>query len=365
MSASDCPRLRRARGERRRRRARRWPRRSTRSPRSRAYGCAASRACTRLPRSASPTSPISATRSSRSTSRPARTRRSARPRSSRRSRASSATSGAGVGGAGVRASSTSTCSSSAEPGSRSTGRPRPARSRPRPIRRRRRGCSRSRIGTPASGCSCSRRWPTSRRDSFRRAGARRSRRAGASVPPSKVPTRSGRSRGGTRTVAGGSGSAEAPGPGIAPPVIAPVMLRSRHRRCPTEITRMTKIGYAAMLEQFHPTDLLDWCAQAEDAGFEAGFMVSEHFHPWTPQQGQSAFAWSFMGALGTAHERCRSGRRSRARASATTPRSSPTPRRRSGAMYPGPVLARAGRRRGAQRARRRRRTGRRSASAAR
>ncbi len=63
--------------------------------------------------------------------------------------------------------------------------------------------------------------------------------------------------------------------------------------------RMTKIGYAAMLEQFHPTDLLDWCAAAETAGFTAGFMVSEHFHPWTPQQGQSAFAWSFMGALGT------------------------------------------------------------------
>ncbi|MEA2608250.1 MAG: coenzyme F420-dependent glucose-6-phosphate dehydrogenase [Chloroflexota bacterium] len=62
---------------------------------------------------------------------------------------------------------------------------------------------------------------------------------------------------------------------------------------------MTKIGYAAMLEQFHPTDLLDYCAAAEDAGFGAGFMVSEHFHPWTPQQGQSAFAWAFMGALGT------------------------------------------------------------------
>ena len=61
---------------------------------------------------------------------------------------------------------------------------------------------------------------------------------------------------------------------------------------------MTTIGYAAMLEQFHPTDLLDWCAAAEATGFEAGFMVSEHFHPWTPQQGQSAFAWSFMGALG-------------------------------------------------------------------
>ena len=61
---------------------------------------------------------------------------------------------------------------------------------------------------------------------------------------------------------------------------------------------MTKIGYAAMMEQFHPTDLLDWCAQAEAAGFEAGFMVSEHFHPWTPEQGQSGFAWAFMGALG-------------------------------------------------------------------
>jgi coenzyme F420-dependent glucose-6-phosphate dehydrogenase len=61
---------------------------------------------------------------------------------------------------------------------------------------------------------------------------------------------------------------------------------------------MTKIGYAAMLEQFHPTELLDLCAQAEEAGFDAGFMVSEHFHPWTPQQGNAAFAWSFMGALG-------------------------------------------------------------------
>ncbi|MGH2456312.1 MAG: hypothetical protein ACRDHD_08660 [Candidatus Limnocylindria bacterium] len=61
---------------------------------------------------------------------------------------------------------------------------------------------------------------------------------------------------------------------------------------------MTKIGYACMLEQFHPTDLLDWAERAEAAGFAAGFQVSEHFHPWTPQQGQSAFAFSFMGALG-------------------------------------------------------------------
>ncbi|HET7141817.1 MAG TPA: TIGR03557 family F420-dependent LLM class oxidoreductase, partial [Candidatus Limnocylindria bacterium] len=61
---------------------------------------------------------------------------------------------------------------------------------------------------------------------------------------------------------------------------------------------MTKIGYACMLEQFHPNDLLEWAPLVEASGFEAGFQVSEHFHPWTPQQGQSAFAWSFMGALG-------------------------------------------------------------------
>ena len=61
---------------------------------------------------------------------------------------------------------------------------------------------------------------------------------------------------------------------------------------------MTKIGYACMLEQFHPTDLLDWAEAAGAAGFEAGFQVSEHFQPWTPQQGQAAFAWAFMGALG-------------------------------------------------------------------
>jgi G6PDH family F420-dependent oxidoreductase len=61
---------------------------------------------------------------------------------------------------------------------------------------------------------------------------------------------------------------------------------------------MTKIGYACMLEQFHPTDLLDWAELAGAAGFDAGFQVSEHFQPWTPQQGQAAFAWAFMGALG-------------------------------------------------------------------
>jgi len=57
------------------------------------------------------------------------------------------------------------------------------------------------------------------------------------------------------------------------------------------------IGYAAMFEQFHPTDLLRWSRQAEDTGFKA-VMASDHFHPWVPSQGQSAFVWAWMGALG-------------------------------------------------------------------
>lgn len=61
---------------------------------------------------------------------------------------------------------------------------------------------------------------------------------------------------------------------------------------------MVMVGYAAMCEQFHPNDLLRYCKQAEDAGFQAA-MVSDHFHPWTPQQGQSAFVWALLGALGT------------------------------------------------------------------
>lgn len=62
---------------------------------------------------------------------------------------------------------------------------------------------------------------------------------------------------------------------------------------------MTKkfIGYAAMFEQFAPNPLLDWCQEAEAAGF-GGIMTSDHFNPWTPQQGQSAFVWTWMGALG-------------------------------------------------------------------
>lgn len=57
------------------------------------------------------------------------------------------------------------------------------------------------------------------------------------------------------------------------------------------------VGYAASFEQFHPTDLLSYSQQAERAGFGA-VMASDHFHPWVPSQGHSAFVWAWLGALG-------------------------------------------------------------------
>ena len=66
------------------------------------------------------------------------------------------------------------------------------------------------------------------------------------------------------------------------------------------------LGYAAMFEQFKPSDLLNWSRKAEDLGFGA-VMASDHFHPWTPQQGQSGFVWAWMGALGAQTRHVRFG----------------------------------------------------------
>ena len=58
---------------------------------------------------------------------------------------------------------------------------------------------------------------------------------------------------------------------------------------------MAQIGYAAMLEQFHPRELIGFCEKAEAAGF-SGVMAADHVQPWTPQQGNAAFVWAFMAA---------------------------------------------------------------------
>jgi coenzyme F420-dependent glucose-6-phosphate dehydrogenase len=60
---------------------------------------------------------------------------------------------------------------------------------------------------------------------------------------------------------------------------------------------VSAIGYAAMLEQFTPTEVLEITAVAERHGF-TGVMAADHFQPWLPQQGQASFVWSVLSALG-------------------------------------------------------------------
>jgi len=58
---------------------------------------------------------------------------------------------------------------------------------------------------------------------------------------------------------------------------------------------MTAYGFHASHEQVHPSALLAAVQQAEQAGFDAA-MSSDHLSPWSERQGQSAFAWSWLGA---------------------------------------------------------------------
>ncbi|NLI19598.1 MAG: TIGR03557 family F420-dependent LLM class oxidoreductase [Actinomycetales bacterium] len=60
-----------------------------------------------------------------------------------------------------------------------------------------------------------------------------------------------------------------------------------------------RIGYAAALEQFHPSEILEYASYAEQHGF-SGVMAADHFQPWVPAQGQSAFVWNVLAALGMA-----------------------------------------------------------------
>ena len=57
-----------------------------------------------------------------------------------------------------------------------------------------------------------------------------------------------------------------------------------------------KIGYHCSHEQFKPSELVRFAQRAEQAGFNAG-LSSDHFHPWSESQGQSGFAWTFLGAV--------------------------------------------------------------------
>jgi G6PDH family F420-dependent oxidoreductase len=56
------------------------------------------------------------------------------------------------------------------------------------------------------------------------------------------------------------------------------------------------IGYFLSCEEHGPTELLRQARLAEQAGFDA-LWISDHYHPWTDEQGQAPFVWSVIGAI--------------------------------------------------------------------
>jgi G6PDH family F420-dependent oxidoreductase len=59
---------------------------------------------------------------------------------------------------------------------------------------------------------------------------------------------------------------------------------------------MVTLGYALSAEEFGPRRLVDMGARAEQAGLRK-LWVSDHFHPWVDEQGESSFVWSVIGGL--------------------------------------------------------------------
>jgi coenzyme F420-dependent glucose-6-phosphate dehydrogenase len=62
---------------------------------------------------------------------------------------------------------------------------------------------------------------------------------------------------------------------------------------------MAEFGYSLSAEEHLPNDLVRYAKRAEEIGFTfAG--ISDHFHPWVDQQGQSPFVWAVLGGIAQA-----------------------------------------------------------------
>ena len=57
-----------------------------------------------------------------------------------------------------------------------------------------------------------------------------------------------------------------------------------------------RFGYFLSCEEYTPQQLVEQARLAEEAGFDA-LWISDHFHPWNNEQGQSPFVWSMIGAI--------------------------------------------------------------------
>jgi G6PDH family F420-dependent oxidoreductase len=65
---------------------------------------------------------------------------------------------------------------------------------------------------------------------------------------------------------------------------------------------MTDFGLFLFSEELTPRELVRSAVAAEAAGFDK-LWISDHYHPWTDEQGQAPFVWSVLGAIDAQTER--------------------------------------------------------------
>jgi G6PDH family F420-dependent oxidoreductase len=75
---------------------------------------------------------------------------------------------------------------------------------------------------------------------------------------------------------------------------------------PQRGTPSIDIGYKLACEEHSPRALVRYVQQAEEAGFTFA-MLSDHYHPWITEQGQSPFVWSVIGSIAQATAQLRVG----------------------------------------------------------
>jgi len=59
---------------------------------------------------------------------------------------------------------------------------------------------------------------------------------------------------------------------------------------------MSRYGYFLSSEEYEPASPIEQARMAGEAGFDA-LWISDHYHPWLDEQGQSSFVWSVIGAI--------------------------------------------------------------------
>ncbi len=60
-----------------------------------------------------------------------------------------------------------------------------------------------------------------------------------------------------------------------------------------------RFGYFLSCEEYSPSQIVEQAVAAEEAGFDA-LWISDHYHPWNDEQGQSPFVWGIIGAISQA-----------------------------------------------------------------